>query len=564
MTLSQDPLPCDAPELVPARMLNALVYCPRLFHLEWVQGEWAESHDTVAGSRDHRRVDEERGDLPTPEDMAGGGGFVARSVTLSAPDERLIAKLDVLEGSDGEVVPVDYKHGRAPEGDDAVWDTDRVQLGAQALVARANGYTCRRAVVWYAASRRRVEISVDELLLDEVRAARDRALDVATRAEPPPPLEDSPKCPRCSLVGICLPDEQNHLAGRPASEPEDVRRLYAARDDALPVYVQAQGANIGKRGEELEIWERDKGKRRVRLIDVSQVCLFGNVSVTPAALATLVERGIPLCHFSFGGWFRGVTHGLGSRNCALRLHQYRAADDAERSLSLARGFVARKVLNCRTLLRRNGEGVERAVLDELERVAAQAERTESLESMLGVEGLAARIYFGAFPRMLKVSGGGVAEFDFAGRNRRPPRDPVNALLSLAYSVLSRDWMVTLLAVGLDPFLGFFHRPRFGRPALALDLMEEFRPLVADSVVLQVINNGEVRPNDFVRRGSAVALTDEGRRRFFLAYERRMAHLVRHPVFGYRVSYRRLLEVQARLLGRHLAGELPSYDGFRTR
>ena len=119
-------------------------------------------------------------------------------------------------------------------------------------------------------------------------------------------------------------------------------------------------------------------------------------------------------------------------------------------------------------------------------------------------------------------------------------------------------------MGLDPFLGFYHRPRHGRAALALDLMEEFRPLIADSVVLQCVNNGEIAPRDFIRRGSAVSLTDEARKKFFQAYERRMSHLVRHPLFGYRVSYRRLLEVQARLFARHLTGELPTYDGFRTR
>jgi CRISPR-associated protein Cas1 len=245
----------------------------------------------------------------------------------------------------------------------------------------------------------------------------------------------------------------------------------------------------------------------------------------------------------------------------LRLHQYRTVIDSAKSLRLARGFVSRKIRNTRTLLRRNGVRPKPEILEEMNRTANLAEKATTQERLLGIEGVGARLYFQSFSSMLKMS---LSTFGFESRNRRPPRDPVNALLSLAYSVLARDWTVVLLAVGLDPFLGFYHRPRFGRPALALDLMEEFRPLIADSVVLQVINNGEVQNGDFVKRGDAVALTQDGRRKFFLAYERRMSHLVTHPIFGYRLSYRRLLEVQARLLARYLTGELQTYDGFRTR
>lgn len=155
-------------------------------------------------------------------------------------------------------------------------------------------------------------------------------------------------------------------------------------------------------------------------------------------------------------------------------------------------------------------------------------------------------------------------FEFRQRNRRPPRDPVNALLSLAYAMLAREWTVVLHSVGLDPYVGFFHQPRYGRPALALDVMEEFRPLIGDSLVLTVINNGEIRPEHFVRALGAVSLGAAGRRQFLEAYERRLAQEITHPVFGYRVSYRRVMEVQARLLGRYLTGEIPEYPSFTTR
>jgi len=155
-------------------------------------------------------------------------------------------------------------------------------------------------------------------------------------------------------------------------------------------------------------------------------------------------------------------------------------------------------------------------------------------------------------------------FDFKTRNRRPPRDPVNALLSLAYSLLARDCTIAACAVGFDPYVGFFHQPRFGRPALALDLMEEFRPLIADSVVLTIINNRMLGPGDFVRAGDAVNLSASGRKRFLFAYEKRMSDTITHPVFDYKVSYRRAVELQFRMLARTLTGEIERYVPFMTR
>jgi CRISP-associated protein Cas1 len=198
-------------------------------------------------------------------------------------------------------------------------------------------------------------------------------------------------------------------------------------------------------------------------------------------------------------------------------------------------------------------------------MAERSEEAGSLDELLGLEGNGARLYFGSFNGMIKQEEEGEGfNFDFASRNRRPPKDPVNALLSLAYSMLSKDLTIACAAVGFDPMMGYYHQPRFGRPALALDLMEPFRPLIAESAVLNAINTRMVGPKDFVRAGKAVALTANGRRGFFQAYEARMDSLVTHPIFGYRVSYRRLLEVQARLLAKVLEGELSEYAVFVTR
>lgn len=555
----------SAPDLVPARMLNEHTYCPRLAYLEWVQGDFADSADTVDGRRVHRRVDKETGGLPDPDEL-GDAIFHARSLPLSAPGVGLSARIDVVEAEGDQVTPVDYKRGKVPDVPEEVYEPERVQLCAQALILEENGYKVERGIIYFVASRQRVEVPIDAALrartlelLADLRAS-------AARAEPPPPLVASPKCPRCSLVGICLPDEVNLLRADDGDAP--VRKLVPARDDALPLYVQTAGTKVGLRGEELHIETREGEKRTARLGDTSQVVLFGHVQISTQALHELCDRGITTCFLSTGGWFHGLARGMDHKNVELRRRQFALAAEPERCLRLARGFVSAKIRNCRTMLRRNRENVGAGVLDRLRELAASVDDVPTLESLLGVEGTAARIYFGEYGSLIRAPAkdgkAPAMTFDFDGRNRRPPRDPVNALLSLGYSLLTKDLTIKLLAVGFDPYLGFYHQPRYGRPALALDVMEEFRPLVVDSVVLTAINTAVIQGSDFIRRGGAVALTQPARARFIGAYERRMDEEIVHPMFGYRVSYRRILEVQVRLLARFLGGELPEYPSFLTR
>ncbi len=284
--------------------------------------------------------------------------------------------------------------------------------------------------------------------------------------------------------------------------------------------------------------------------------------------------GIPILYFSQNHWFYGMTSGLGLKNVQVRREQFRAADRPEFCLALAKVLVKGKILNQRTMLMRNHREPPVETLRALKRLAARTARVESLASLLGIEGVAARYYFREFAGMIKVGmrmidgrdpdEAGRPIFDFRGRNRRPPRDPVNALLSLAYSLLTKDLTIAAHSVGLDPHVGFYHQVKPGKPALALDLMEPFRPLIADSAVLSAINNRMVTGDHFVDSGKSVMLSNSGRKHFFNAYEQRMHQLATHPWFDYRVSYRRLLEIQTRLLGCYLNGEIPDYPVFVTR
>lgn len=553
------------PDLVPARMVNEFSYCPRLFYLEWVESQFADSDDVVDGRFRHRVVDVPTGSAPLPGE---GEVRVARSLRLSSDTLGLVAVVDMVEdGGDQsddefgqEVHPVDVKRGRPAPTPERAWEPERVQLCVQGLLLREAGYRCRSGYLSFAETHERVEVVFDKTLVERTLELVAELRRVAAQHQAPQPLVDSPKCPRCSLVGICLPDEVNLLQSR---QTEPARGLMPGDTAARPLYVTEQGARVGFRTGRVTVEAAGSQLAEVRALDVSQLCLFGNVQVSSQAVRELMGRQVPVCWFSYGGWFAGIAAGLPSKHIELRRRQVAKAHSG--SVEIARWFVSGKIRNCRTLLRRNARGDVAQTVDSLKSLAEQAGRQESLASLLGIEGAAARIYFEHLPLMLRsdrsLPG---AAFHFDGRNRRPPLDPVNCLLSYVYALLVKDLTVTALAIGFDPYLGFYHRPRFGRPALALDLAEELRPLVGESVVLSLINNGEVRPPHFVVRAGGVALTADGRKVVLTAYERRLASEVRHPMFGYTISYRRVMEVQARLLGAYLLGEVSVYAPFVTR
>lgn len=578
---AQATLPLDAPPLgpgvplLPVRMINEYVYCPRLAYLEWVQGEWADSVDTIEGRALHRGVDtprtKARPQRANREDSdiqndAGEERVHIRSLELSSDALGLVGRLDLAEIEGTRAVPVDYKRGKRPHVARGAYEPERVQLCAQALLLEAHGYESPEGVLYFVASKERVKVDFDSELREATRQAAAGLRLIASGGRIPPPLDNSPKCPRCSLSAICLPDEIRYLQ----SQQTPPRPLAVGQMPALPLYVQARGAKVSRSGETLEVSIDDEKVASARLIDVSQVVLQGGVYLTSPALHELMSRDIPVTWLSHGGWFLGHTVGVGHKNVELRTAQYRASFDAAHCLRLARDLVAAKIRNQRTLLRRNWKrgDVPDALLSDFRRDVEATERARDLPQLLGIEGNAAARYFRHFAAMLNeaagTTAGGLWRFDFERRSRRPPTDAVNALLSYGYALLTRSVAVTLTAVGFDAYRGFYHQPRYGRPALALDVMEPFRPLIVDSTVLTAINNGEVGPADFVRSGDAVALNERGRRSFISAFERRLGQETTHPLFGYSAQYRQILEIQSRLLARHLMGEIDRYPNLTTR
>jgi CRISP-associated protein Cas1 len=315
------------------------------------------------------------------------------------------------------------------------------------------------------------------------------------------------------------------------------------------LYVTQPDAVLSKTAEAFKValkqengsWE----KKSVPAQTIEQVVLMGNPQITGDALAYALELGMPVHYLSGFGKYLGSALPGYSRNGQLRLAQYAAYLDTAHRLEIVKTIVAGKIHNQHIVLSRRDQK-DNAVKSRKQLVKEQT----TIDEVRGVEGLAAREYFEVWSQMLE------AEWSFKGRNRRPPTDAINALLGFAYALLQGQVTAAVHLAGLDPYIGYLHEATRGQPAMVLDLMEEFRPLVADNLILGVISHREIKPDDFTNNLGAYRLSEAGRKQFLSAWERKMNDEFKHPSFGYQCNYRRAIELQARLLARHLQEGVP--------
>lgn len=580
------------------RNLHNFIYCPRLFYFQWVENIFQENADTVAGSRVHRNVDAPS-KLDDPKELGLPEGAKLRSLRLESESLGLIGVVDIVEGGPDGAEIIDYKRGSArrdSEGERVAKEPDALQVAAHAMLLREHGVNAVRGAIYYAADKRRVPVELTEELFEKVRKAIADAKHIASTGKCPPPLKNDARCLYCSAYPICLPNESLWWSKRRKAMPvdgqiqfsfiaqsEDAMRNqilealdFAAEstgkeptlqpprpegDDGEVLVVQTPGAMIGQRGDELVVSLKGEDVRKLPGQQVRAIYCYGAIQLTAQAVSTCLELGIDVSYFSPAGRFLGMLGGLPASGVDARRGQYRLFELPSVRLQLAREIIRAKIHNQRVMLMRNGDVPDR-VTHLMANFRDATESARDLTALLGIEGSAAALYFEQFESMLKQRDDW--KFDWRGRNRRPPRDPVNGLLSLGYSMLAKELTGVCYSVGLDPFLGFMHQPRYGRPALALDLMEEFRPLVADSVAISLINRGELGPEDFIKSANGTFLSDKGRKPFWEAWFRRLDTEVSHPEFSYKMAYRRMLEVQARQLWRFVRGEALTYHGFVTR
>lgn len=373
------------------------------------------------------------------------------------------------------------------------------------------------------------------------------------------------------------------------------------------LYLTEQRAWVGREGECLivHIPERDEqgkptGKRErkmtIPLFKVEEVMVLGEITITTPVLACLLEARVPVTYLSRHGHYLGGLNPILTKNSILRLAQHRAYVDGACRHRIAQRFVVGKLRNMRTILMRYARQYPDPQMNEqtesIKRCIQAAEQTlwnnayaaiedheidaeplntrgdtpetdnrmHGLGSLLGCEGAGSAAYFNVFGKLIRCNW----SHGFSKRVRRPPTDPVNALLSYGYVILTSQVASILAGVGFDPYIGYLHASRYGKPALALDLMEEFRPIIVDSVVLSLLNNRQLSQSDFVLELNSYRMTEATKRLFLQKFEERMQEVITHPAFEYKVAYRRCIELQARLLGKYLTGEVSEYTPFTVR
>ncbi|MFQ6098590.1 MAG: CRISPR-associated endonuclease Cas1 [Armatimonadota bacterium] len=536
------------PDYLPVSAVAEVAYCPRNFYYRMVE-QWEDTNVHVLKGK---LEDEKRNKRKL---LHRDDARHIRSVMASSDRLGLIAVVDAIQ-ENTDLCPLEYKKGPLTES-----LHDDVQLCAEAMILEeVLNHPLDRGFIYYAASRRRRAVDFTPELRREVEHFIEQALDILVSGEVPDPVADE-RCEGCSLAPGCLPHEVGVIEGR---ERPPLRPMAPIRLGRV-MYIDEQGAYVRKSGGRIIVTKRGETIASVPAANVDQLVLVGAAQVSSQAVRWLLRMNVEVLYLSYYGRFEGrfvpETHG----NVVLRLKQYQAHFDSHFCLSASREFVRGKLSNLRTLLLRQnrtlGSAEVRGAADEIASAIAQIASAGDLDELRATEARGSKAYFQAFGHLIKAED---ADFDFKRRDRRPPPDPVNALLGFAYAMLCADAVSACSLAGLDPYVGFFHRPRYGRPSLALDLMEEFRPIIADSVVLTLLNKRMIRPHHFVRRLRGCFLTEKGREPFFRAYSQRKRQEIKHPLFGYRLSYLRTLEIQARLLAKVLTGDIQKYEPFVVR
>lgn len=522
---------------IPISLVSHLLFCPRRAWLE-AAGEKTDTMQMASGTSDHARV----------HDPSTARGAEMRAIDVGHPEWGIVGRIDAAEVTESGLVLREYKASPVRQ-EPSVTDPTRVQLALQAACLSRSGYEVAGAEVYFTTHNRRVPVELTSELYGAAESAVAETRRVINAQQAPPPLEDDPKCSRCSHIGVCLPEERKL--------GEVVRRVRVLDPDTQVVHLSTFGARAGISAGRIVVTKAGEKIGEVPIERVLALQVHGNVDVSSALLRELLWRGLTVVWCTGIGRVVGWASSASSPNGLTRVAQHVAS--AEGRLAIAREMLAAKVSNQATQARRSLGNVPQVAA--LRSLSARLLECATWQDALGVEGEAASVYFELFPRLLVKE---AASWAWSGRSGRPARDPVNALLNYAYGMLLSDCIRAVVSCGLDPHAGFIHSSNRNKPALALDLMEEFRAPVADSVVINAINNGEVRPDDFDDRLGSVRLNDRARKALIAGYERRVQTEFRHPVFGYQVSWRRAMEVQARQVLGYLDGSQPRYVGVRVR
>lgn len=521
-------------ELVRISLVAHHAFCPRRAWLE-SRGERTDSGQVAQGVADHTAVD----------DVSTSRAERLRSVDIRSEELALTGRCDTVElTEDGSVFVVEHKSAPVRRRSDPT-EPQRIQLALQAICLEELGRRVDGAGVWFSTTRRRVDVPLGDELMARARAEVAATRAVVQARTPPAPLEDDPRCGRCSHVSVCLPDEHRR---RPTA-----RRIGVADPSGRVLHLNTPGSRASLSRGQIQVRSRDQPSVTVPLGQIAGLVVHGNADVSSALIRETLERGFGIVWCAWSGRVVGWANPANGPNGDARRMQHRL--DERLKAVTAQAIVAAKIRNQSALLRRHASPSRVA----MHRLAEAAEKAPTRDALFGLEGRAAAIYFGELTSALRPGWASIA-----GRAHRPAPDPVNAALNVVYGLLLSDVLRAVVACGLDPSGGALHTAGRNKPALALDLMEELRAPIGDSAVLWAINNGEIRERDFQHDLDAVRLTPRGRKALIAAYERRATTEFRHPQFGYRVTWRRAMEVQARMFLAMVLGETDLYRPLLVR
>lgn len=529
--------------------LHALTYCERLFYLEEVEEIRVADQAVYAGRTLHVELEE-------------GDGASWTELDLASEDLGLVGKVDAVRRRDGPLVPYEHKRGHSARG--RAWESDRIQVGAYAMLIEASlNEPVPEGRVRYHGDNKTIRVPVDEGLRSAVRAAIDRANKLRASLDRPPVAANEHLCVRCSLAPVCLPEEER----KADDDSYDAIRLFPARRERLTVHVVGHGARVGRSGAALKLKPDEGDEVEWPSEQVGELVLQGYAQISTQAVALCSEKGIGLSWMTMGGNVIG-TFAPGVGAVQRRLRQYEALRQEENRLELARRLVLARASGQLAFLLRATRGGERsdglkAAVACMKNALRRANSAADADTLRGHEGDAAKAYFSMLSGLLTSEV--PDELRYTSRTRRPPRDRFNALLSYGYGLLMRQVLQSIVAVGLEPAFGFYHTPRSAAYPLALDVMELFRVPLWDVVVVGSLNRRQWDPaQDFAVTPAKVWLSESGRKKAISLFETRLQEVWRHPVVGYSLDYARLIELEIRLLEKEWNGQRGLFARFRPR
>jgi CRISPR-associated protein Cas1 len=526
--------------------LHALAYCPRLFYLEEVEELYTQDAAVFAGRRLHVELEHQE-----DEDW--------QDLFLESEELGLRGRVDALRTREGQTIPYEHKRGRAHRDDQnnpLAWESDRLQILAYAyLIESALGIPIPEGRIRYHADNVLIHVPLTDEGRSLVRQKIGEARALRTSPCRPPVTDNERLCTRCSLSPVCLPEEAR-LAHNKEWEPV---RLFSHDDDRQIIHILEPGTRVGRTGEQLKVTRKDQPVETFPSRQVAQVVLHSYSQISTQALHFCAGQNIGIHFVSGGGRYLGS---FDSRQGSIqrRITQYRALTNPDQCLSLAKKLVTCRGQGQRKFLMRgqrsatpDQKAILQTIAQQMKALLKQIPQAKTIATLLGFEGNLAALYFQGLPHLMTEQVDPLLHFDH--RNRRPPKDRFNALLGFGYALVLKDVMNAILAVGLEPALGFYHQPRSQAAPLALDLMEIFRVPLVDMVVMASVNRGQWDVKaDFEVRGPQVWLSEVGKHKFISLYEKRKEESWKHPQMGYSLTYRRWLELEVRLLEKDWMGE----------